>query len=237
MTKTTTTPETATSSPAILQVHSSDQISYSSALLHSLLSSIQSSCHFLSIANPSIRPLQSSLVSSQASCHHLPAAISVRPGFFSLSPQLLSGPPESLRFWFLQAVVIKGLIFIHRLWCWGAMVCGFCNLQSCCIQGHRGVVFYANWDEVFLVGATAVVSTIGGFGSEEQMRRINKAANTAAVKAAKECGLSWSSRCLITIHHRLLFLLDILLGKVKLNTKSFPATKTQGSFRDLVNGE
>ncbi|CAN6241901.1 unnamed protein product [Urochloa humidicola] len=35
-----------------------------------------------------------------------------------------------------------------------------------------GDVFYARWDEV-LVGATAVVSTLGGFGNEEQMKRIN----------------------------------------------------------------
>lgn len=50
-----------------------------------------------------------------------------------------------------------------------------------------GDVFYANWDEV-LAGATAVVSTIGGFGSEEQMQRINGEANVVAVNAAKEFG-------------------------------------------------
>ncbi|XP_021675945.1 uncharacterized protein At1g32220, chloroplastic isoform X2 [Hevea brasiliensis] len=50
-----------------------------------------------------------------------------------------------------------------------------------------GDVFYANWDEV-LVGATAVVSTLGGLGSEEQMLRINGEANVAAVNAAKEFG-------------------------------------------------
>uniref|UniRef100_A0A0R0ILA7 NAD(P)-binding domain-containing protein n=1 Tax=Glycine max TaxID=3847 RepID=A0A0R0ILA7_SOYBN len=48
-----------------------------------------------------------------------------------------------------------------------------------------GDVFYVNWDEV-LVGATAVVSTLGGFGSEEQMKRINGEANVVAVNAAKE---------------------------------------------------
>ncbi|XP_065879811.1 uncharacterized protein At1g32220, chloroplastic isoform X3 [Euphorbia lathyris] len=50
-----------------------------------------------------------------------------------------------------------------------------------------GDVFYANWDEV-LVGATAVVSTLGGFGSEEQMIRINGEANVVAVNAAKDYG-------------------------------------------------
>nr|KJB25241.1 hypothetical protein B456_004G182300 [Gossypium raimondii] len=50
-----------------------------------------------------------------------------------------------------------------------------------------GDVFYANWDEV-LVGATAVVSTLGGFGSEEQMKRINGEANVVAVSAAKDFG-------------------------------------------------
>ncbi|KAH0974575.1 hypothetical protein GBA52_016474 [Prunus armeniaca] len=50
-----------------------------------------------------------------------------------------------------------------------------------------GDVFYVNWDDV-LVGATAVVSTIGGFGSEEQMQRINGDANVVAVNAAKDYG-------------------------------------------------
>lgn len=50
-----------------------------------------------------------------------------------------------------------------------------------------GDVFYANWDEV-LIGATAVVSTLGGFGSDEQMLRINGEANVVAVNAAKEYG-------------------------------------------------
>lgn len=35
-----------------------------------------------------------------------------------------------------------------------------------------GDVFYANWDDI-LVGANAVASTLGGFGNEEQMMRIN----------------------------------------------------------------
>lgn len=43
------------------------------------------------------------------------------------------------------------------------------------------------WEEV-LVGATAVVSTLGGFGNEEQMKRINGEANILAVGAAKDFG-------------------------------------------------
>lgn len=39
-----------------------------------------------------------------------------------------------------------------------------------------------------LAGATAVVSTLGGFGSEEQMQRINGEANILAVNAAKKFG-------------------------------------------------
>lgn len=84
-------------------------------------------------------------------------------------------------------------------------------MLSCCEQGfdsaeHRltcdcwfwnelpdaGDVFYLNWDEV-LVGATAVVSTIGGFGSEEQMQRINGEANVVSVNAAKDFGKSPSN--------------------------------------------
>lgn len=60
-----------------------------------------------------------------------------------------------------------------------------------------GDVFYANWDEV-LAGATAVVSTLGGFGSEEQMQRINGEANIVAVKAAKEYGIP--KFILISVH-------------------------------------
>lgn len=60
-----------------------------------------------------------------------------------------------------------------------------------------GDVFYANWDEV-LVGATAVVSTLGGFGSEEQMQRINGEANVVAVNAAKDFGVP--KYVLISVH-------------------------------------
>jgi hypothetical protein len=58
-------------------------------------------------------------------------------------------------------------------------------------SGHAGDVFYVNWDEV-LVGATAVVSTLGGFGNEEQMQRINGEANVVAVNAAKDYGKEMS---------------------------------------------
>ncbi|GER34649.1 NAD(P)-binding Rossmann-fold superfamily protein [Striga asiatica] len=60
-----------------------------------------------------------------------------------------------------------------------------------------GDVFYANWDEV-LPGATAVVSTLGGFGSEEQMQRINGEANVVAVNAAKDYGIP--KFILISVH-------------------------------------
>ncbi|KAJ6845935.1 putative uncharacterized protein, chloroplastic [Iris pallida] len=60
-----------------------------------------------------------------------------------------------------------------------------------------GDVFYVNWDEV-LPGATAVVSTLGGFGNEEQMKKINGEANILAVGAAKEYGVP--KFILISVH-------------------------------------
>lgn len=60
-----------------------------------------------------------------------------------------------------------------------------------------GDVFYVNWDEV-LPGATAVISTLGGFGSEEQMQRINGEANIISVNAAKEYGIP--KFVLISVH-------------------------------------
>ncbi|GJN27744.1 hypothetical protein PR202_gb15791 [Eleusine coracana subsp. coracana] len=60
-----------------------------------------------------------------------------------------------------------------------------------------GDVFYARWDEV-LLGATAVVSTLGGFGNEEQMKRINGEANVIAVNTAKEYGVP--KFILISVH-------------------------------------
>ncbi|XP_027084787.1 uncharacterized protein At1g32220, chloroplastic-like [Coffea arabica] len=65
------------------------------------------------------------------------------------------------------------------------------------VTWKSGDVFYVNWDEV-LVGATTVVSTLGGFGSEEQMLRINGEANVVAVNAAKDFGIS--KFILISVH-------------------------------------
>ena len=50
-----------------------------------------------------------------------------------------------------------------------------------------GDILYVNWGEV-LSGATAVISTLGGFGSEEQMQRIDSEANIIAIPDAKEYG-------------------------------------------------
>ena len=63
----------------------------------------------------------------------------------------------------------------------------FAQIADFEILSYAGDVFYLNWDEV-LPGATAVVSTIGGFGNEEQMLRINGEANVVAVNAAKDYG-------------------------------------------------
>ncbi|CAH9074111.1 unnamed protein product [Cuscuta epithymum] len=60
-----------------------------------------------------------------------------------------------------------------------------------------GDIFNANWDD-FLGGATAVVSALGGFGSEEQMLRINGEANVVAVRAAKDYGVP--KFILISVH-------------------------------------
>ncbi|XP_010276819.1 PREDICTED: uncharacterized protein At1g32220, chloroplastic isoform X2 [Nelumbo nucifera] len=65
------------------------------------------------------------------------------------------------------------------------------------VSWMAGDVFYAKWDEV-LVGATAVVSTLGGFGSEEQMKKINGEANILAVGAAKDFGIP--KFILISVH-------------------------------------
>ncbi|XP_042388480.1 uncharacterized protein At1g32220, chloroplastic-like [Zingiber officinale] len=65
------------------------------------------------------------------------------------------------------------------------------------VRWIAGDVFYLMWDEV-LVGATAVVSTLGGFGNEEQMKRINGEANILAVGAAKDFGVS--KFVLISVH-------------------------------------
>nr|CAB3486948.1 unnamed protein product [Digitaria exilis] len=67
---------------------------------------------------------------------------------------------------------------------------GFVGSAICKAAVSKGieVVSLSRWDEV-LVGATAVVSTLGGFGNEEQMKRINGEANIVAVNAAKEYGV------------------------------------------------
>lgn len=65
------------------------------------------------------------------------------------------------------------------------------------VTWKTGDVFYARWDEL-LVGATAVVSTLGGFGSEEQMKKINGEANVLAVSAAKDLGIP--KFILISVH-------------------------------------
>lgn len=67
------------------------------------------------------------------------------------------------------------------------MLIGIAFCLTCIHLYLAGDVFYTNWDEV-LLGATAVVSTLGGFGSEEQMQRINGEANVVSVDAAKEYG-------------------------------------------------
>ncbi|KAG6435928.1 hypothetical protein SASPL_100809 [Salvia splendens] len=86
-----------------------------------------------------------------------------------------------------RVVVLGGSGFVGSAICKAAVSKGIevgsTILLGC--MGRSGDVFYANWDEV-LPGATTVVSTLGGFGSEEQMQRINGEANIVAVNAAKE---------------------------------------------------
>lgn len=65
------------------------------------------------------------------------------------------------------------------------------------VTWKSGDVFYVDWEEV-LAGATAVVSTLGGFGNEEQMQRINGEANVVAVNAAKDFGIP--KFILISVH-------------------------------------
>ncbi|KAB5573835.1 hypothetical protein DKX38_001029 [Salix brachista] len=92
-----------------------------------------------------------------------------------------------------RVVVLGGSGFVGSAICKAAVSKGIevISLSSFFMSGtlihSTGDVFYTNWDEI-LFGATAVVSTIGGFGSEEQMQRINGEANIVAVNAAKEFG-------------------------------------------------
>ncbi|KAK9218476.1 hypothetical protein WN943_007113 [Citrus x changshan-huyou] len=94
-----------------------------------------------------------------------------------------------------RVVVLGGSGFVGSAICKAAVSKGIetVKLYSYCV----GDVFYVNWDEV-LTGATAVVSTIGGVGSEEQMLRINGEANVVAVNAAKEYGVP--KFILISVH-------------------------------------
>ncbi|KAG5067753.1 hypothetical protein JHK85_000130 [Glycine max] len=86
-----------------------------------------------------------------------------------------------------RIVVLGGNGFVGSSICKAAVSKGI-EVISLSRFVKSGDVFYVNWDEV-LVGATAVVSTLGGFGSEEQMKRINGEANVVAVNAAKEYGI------------------------------------------------
>ncbi|KAH9753375.1 NAD(P)-bd dom domain-containing protein [Citrus sinensis] len=101
-----------------------------------------------------------------------------------------------------RVVVLGGSGFVGSAICKAAVSKGIevISLSSNKFQSldcNAGDVFYVNWDEV-LTGATAVVSTIGGVGSEEQMLRINGEANVVAVNAAKEYGVP--KFILISVH-------------------------------------
>ncbi|KAH1234497.1 chloroplastic protein [Glycine max] len=98
-----------------------------------------------------------------------------------------------------RIVVLGGNGFVGSAICKAAVSRGI-EVRATYLFGCLGRprdVFYVNWDEV-LVGATAVVSTLGGFGSEEQMKRINGEANVVAVNAAKEYGIP--KFILISVH-------------------------------------
>ena len=66
-----------------------------------------------------------------------------------------------------------------------------------------GDVFITDWDSL-LDGVQAVVSTLGGFGTNEQMEKVNADANIIAVNAAKAAGKStWRGRGSFSTPHRL----------------------------------
>ncbi|KAL8141742.1 hypothetical protein V2J09_014774, partial [Rumex salicifolius] len=94
-----------------------------------------------------------------------------------------SGRPTYSESWVDQAVSLACLCFKY-VRCTTPLLCA-------------GDVFYSNWDDI-LVGATAVVSTLGGFGNEEQMKRVNGEANVVSVNAAKEYGIP--KFILISVH-------------------------------------
>ncbi|THU72427.1 hypothetical protein C4D60_Mb04t12010 [Musa balbisiana] len=107
-----------------------------------------------------------------------------------------------------KIVVLGGNGFVGSAICKAAVLKGIEVVSvSRCMQSFNvyhitgGVllcdVFYLMWEEV-LVGATAVVSTLGGFGNEEQMKRINGEANILAVGAAKDFGVP--KFILISVH-------------------------------------
>lgn len=56
------------------------------------------------------------------------------------------------------------------------------------VEWIAGDVFNADWDGL-LNGATTVVSTIGGFGNNEQMEKLNGEANVLAINAASNAGI------------------------------------------------
>ncbi|URD99941.1 NAD dependent epimerase/dehydratase family [Musa troglodytarum] len=71
---------------------------------------------------------------------------------------------------------------------------GFVGSAICKAAALKGIEVVSE----VLVGATAVVSTLGGLGNEEQMKRINGEANILAVGAAKDFGVP--KFVLISVH-------------------------------------
>mgnify|MGYP006973858191 CR=1 FL=1 len=49
-------------------------------------------------------------------------------------------------------------------------------------------MFYADWDSLFN-GVSAVISTIGGYGNNEEMEKLNGEANVLAINAASNLGI------------------------------------------------
>ncbi|TVU14674.1 hypothetical protein EJB05_38157 [Eragrostis curvula] len=113
-----------------------------------------------------------------------------------------------------KAAVSKGIEVVSLSSISGYLTCIVATVNTFCVDGRSGRpsysdpwvdqvtwvagdVFYARWDDV-LLGATAIVSTLGGFGNEEHMKRINGEANVVAVNAAKEYGVP--KFILISVH-------------------------------------
>lgn len=77
---------------------------------------------------------------------------------------------------------------------------------------ETGDVFLTDWDSL-LGGVEAVVSTLGMFGPNDQMERINAEANILALTAAKkagECTTTCSSICLNLLCQYIVFRLSTL---------------------------